>query len=258
MTDSARMGWGFEIQRYKIIPKGQHKIEVGQTFTAPFGSRFSQEGHLWVPNSRLITGHNVVIDLAQEELLKIWRAIQGSVRQIEDIAVGDGLTVALDTDVALENELDTKNIASWDDALITPDSTGLSTVKAQVVWLSLEAIGRLSEIGLKFDNGDLVTRALFKKLGVSGATQANPVRITTSANHGLVTGDEVHLDNLGGMVELNDRDFTITVFDADEFDLDGEDGTGHTAYTSGGDAWLVLTKTTGEVVQTNYVLTMLS
>ena len=90
MTDSSRMGWGFEIQRYKIIPKGQHKIEVGQTFTAPFGSRFSQEGHLWVPNSRLITGHNVVIDLAQEELLKIWRAIQGSVRQIEDIAVGDG------------------------------------------------------------------------------------------------------------------------------------------------------------------------
>lgn len=258
MRDNTRVGWGFEVQRFKIIPKNQHRIERGKTFTAPFGSRFSQEGDLWVPNSRLITGKNVIIDLAQEELLKIWRAIQGSVRQIEEIAVGAGLTEATDSDTTLEIELDSKDIASWDDALITPDSLGLSTVRAQVVWLSLEAIGRLSEIGLKFDNGDLVTRALFKKLGVSGATQTNPVRITTSANHGLVTGDEVHLDNLGGMVELNDRDFTITVFDADEFDLDGEDGTGHTAYTSGGDAWLVLTKTTGEVVQTNYVLTMLS
>jgi hypothetical protein len=250
MRDNTRVGWGFEVQRFKI--------NVRTPEVVPPGTIWRPDGQIWTPNSRLITGKNVVIDLAQEELLKIWRAIQGSVRQIEDIAVGDGLTVALDTDVALENELDSKNILSWDDSLISPDSSGLSEVKAQVVWLSLEAIGRLSEIGLKFDNGNLVTRALFKKLAVSGATQTNPVRITTSANHGLVTGDEVHLDNLGGMVELNDRDFTITVFDADEFDLDGEDGTGHTAYTSGGDVWLVLTKTTGEVVQTNYVLTMLS
>lgn len=258
MTDNARIGWGFEVRRFNIIPRGQHKVERGRTFTAPVGSGFSQEGHLWVPSSRLITGRNTVIDLAQEELLKIWRAIQGSVRQIQDIAVGDGLTDATDGDTALENELDSKNIDSWDDALITPDSGGLSTVKAQVTWLSLEAIGRLSEIALKFDDGSLVTRALFKLLTVSGATQTNPVRITTALNHGLVTGDEIHLDNLGGMVELNDRDFTITVIDADEFDLDGEDGTGFTAYTTGGDAHLVLTKTTGEVVQTNYVLTMLS
>ena len=258
MTDNARIGWGFEVQRFKIIPKNQHRIEVGETFTAPMGSRFSPEGHLWVPNSRLITGHNVVIDLAQEELLKIWRAIQGSVRQIENIAVGDGLVDPTDSDTTLGNELDSKNIDAWDDALISPDSAGLSEVRATVVWLSLEAIGVLSEIGLKFDNGDLVTHALFKKVAISGATQTNPVRITTSANHGLTTGDEVHLADLGGMVELNDRDFVITVFDADEFDLDGEDGTGHTAYTSGGDVFLVVTKTTGEVLQTNYVLTMLS
>ncbi len=254
MRDNARIGWGFEVQRFKISTPRRHKeftLEPGQLWSP-------EDDQIWTPNSRLITGKNVVIDLAQEELLKIWRALQGSVRQIENIAVGDGLTEALDTDVTLESELDSKNILSWDDSLISPDSGGLSEVKAQVVWLSLEAIGRLSEIGLKFDNGDLVTRALFKKLTVSGATQANPVRITTDANHGLVTGDEIHLDNLGGMVELNDRDFVITVIDADEFDLDGEDGTGHTVYTTGGDAWLVLTKTTGEVVQTNYVLTMLS
>ena len=133
-----------------------------------------------------------------------------------------------------------------------------AALSAQVTWLSLEANGRLSEIGLKFDDGSLVTRALFKKLNISAITQANPAVVTTTINHGLVTGDEVHIDNIVGMTELNDRDFIITVVDADEFSLDGEDSTGHTAYSSAGDVWLVVTKTTGEVVQTNYVLTFLS
>jgi hypothetical protein len=36
------------------------------------------------------------------------------------------------------------------------------------------------------------------------------------------------------MVEINDRTFTVTRVDANDFSLDSEDGTGHTAYTSGG------------------------
>ena len=253
-----QISWGFEIQRYKIVvPAAAHRMP-GRTFTAPQGTRQGPDGTLWIPDSRLITGHNVVIDLAQEELIKIWRAIQGSVRQIEDIAVGSGLTDPTDSDTALEAELDSKNIDSWDDAAITPDSTGLSTVKALVTWLSLEANGRLSEIGLKFDDGSLVTHALFKKVAISNVTQANPAVVTTTINHGLVTGDEVHIDNIVGMTELNDRDFIITVVDADEFSLDGEDSTAFTAYSSAGDAFLVVTKTTGQVVQTNYVLTFLS
>lgn len=245
MIDRAKVGWGFEVQRFKIVPQ--------------------KDGDLWIPNSRLITGPNIVIDDAQEELLKIWRAISGSVRQIQSIAVGSGLTAVERDDTALETELDSKNIDSWDDSSITPVA-GLSTVKAEVTWLSLEAVGRISEIGLKFDNGALVTHALFKRLNVFAASQANPVVIGTGSagspvvaeDHGLSTGDEIHLDNLGGMTELNDRDFVITKVDDNEFSLDGEDGTGHTAYTSGGQAWLVVTKTTGEVVQTNYVLSMQS
>ncbi len=251
-----KAGWGFEIQRFNIVPMENLASLQGKPW-AP-GSKFAKSGDLWIPDTRLISGQNVIIDLAQIELLKIWRAIQGSVRQIEQIAVGDGLSDPADSDTILENELDSKDIDLWIDTDIIPNSIGISTVKAAVVWLSLEAIGRLSEIGLKFDNGDLVTHALFKKLAISAASQANPVRITTTTNHGLVTGDEVHIDNIVGMTELNDRDFTITVFDADEFDLDGEDGTGHTAYSSAGDVWLVVTKTTGQVVQTNYLLTMTS
>jgi hypothetical protein len=244
----AKISWGFEVQRYKINIKTPEVI--------PPGTIWRPDGQIWTPNSRLITGPNIVIDLAQQELIKIWRAIQGSVRQIEQIAVGDGLTVPLDTDVALENELDSKDITIWDDTDIVPNSLGLSTVKAQVVWLSLEAIGRISEIGLKFDDLSLVTHALFKRLEISNITQANPAVVTTVIDHGLVTGDEVHIDNVVGMTEVNDRDFTITVVDADEFSLVGEDSTGHTAYSSAGDVWLVVTKTSGEVLQTNYVITM--
>lgn len=255
--ESVKMGWGFEIQRFKIFPRSQHKIGRGQTFTAPQGSKFSKEGDLWVPSSRLITGQNVVIDLAQIELIKIWRSIQGSVRDIEFIAVGDGLTEPLDSDTTLTNELESKGIDSWDDALIVPDSSGLSLTKAQVIWLSLEANGTLSELGLKFDNGDLVTHALFKKLNISNITQANPAVVTTvQSAHGLTTGDEIHIISVVGMTEVNDRTFVITVVDADEFSLDGEDSTGHGAYISDGDAFLVITKTVSDVVQTNYVLTV--
>lgn len=69
---------------------------------------------------------------------------------------------------------------------------------------------------------------------VTGATQANPVQITTGANHGLTTGDQVYLAGLGGMTQLNGRTFTVTVTGNTTYTLDGENGTSHTAYTSGG------------------------
>jgi len=258
--DSVKAGWGFEVQRFRIIP--QKKIP--EMFNVPGmlkpGSIWSNEHQqLWIPSSRLITGPNVIIDLAQEELFKRWSAIQGSIRIIEDIAVGDGLTDPTDSDTILTNELESKAIDSWDDSLITPDSSGLSTRKAQVTWLSLEANGTLSELGLKFDNADLVTHALFKKLGISNITQANPAVVTTTQSaHGLSTGDEIHIISVVGMTEVNDLTFTITVVDADEFSLDGIDSTAFGAYISGGDAFLVITKTVADVVQTNYVLTFLN
>jgi len=257
--DSVKSGWGFEVQRFKIVPRHLIDPTPGKTFTAPDGSRFSKEGDLWIPSSRLLTGRNLIMSLQQEELFKRWSAIQGSVRIIQDIAVGDGLTDPALGDTALTNELESKAIDSWDDSLLTPDSSGLSTRRAQVTWLSLEANGTLSELGLKFDNGDLVTHALFKKLGISNITQANPAVVTTvESAHGLSTGDEIHITGVVGMTEVNDLTFTITVVDADEFSLDGEDSTGHGAYVSDGNAYLVITKTVSDVVQTNYVLTFLN
>ena len=245
--------WGFELQRFKIFTCARALLpDLG------YGSwKHGPDGQIWLPDSPPIIGSNLVMDLAQEELIKRWRSITGSVRVIQKIAVGDGLVDPLRSDTALESQLERKNIDSWDDSSLTPTG-GLSTVKAEVTWLSLEANGTISEIGLFFDNDQIVTHALFKKLAMSGATQANPVRITTTVDHGLSTGDEVRIENVVGMTEINNLNFTITVFDADEFDLDGEDGTGHTAYSSGGDIWLVRVKTTGEVVQTNYIISVQS
>ena len=70
---------------------------------------------------------------------------------------------------------------------------------------------------------------------ITGATQANPVVITAVA-HGFNDGDETELNNLGGMTELNTRRFKVANKTADTYELKGEDGTGHTAYTSGGTA----------------------
>jgi hypothetical protein len=76
---------------------------------------------------------------------------------------------------------------------------------------------------------------------VTAATAANPVVVTTSAVHGYTTGDQVLLERLGGMVELNDRWFTITVLTTTTFQLNGENGLLHTAYTTGGTSKKALT-----------------
>jgi len=77
------------------------------------------------------------------------------------------------------------------------------------------------------------TSASDAKGQITGATQANPV-VITSTSHGLATGASVTVSGILGMVELNNRQFAVTVINANSYSLDGEDGTGHTAYISGG------------------------
>lgn len=69
---------------------------------------------------------------------------------------------------------------------------------------------------------------------IEGATQANPVEIT-STGHGFTTGQRVSIADVAGMTELNGNEYTITVTGTDTFTL-GVDGTGYGAYVSGGAA----------------------
>jgi hypothetical protein len=70
---------------------------------------------------------------------------------------------------------------------------------------------------------------------ITGATQADPVVITATA-HLFADGDEIEIQGVGGMTELNGRRFIVANQAVNSFELEGEDGTGHTAYTSGGTA----------------------
>lgn len=77
--------------------------------------------------------------------------------------------------------------------------------------------------------------AILPKL-MSGATQANPVVISCTG-HGFATGDRIRMCAVGGMTQIDSTDFTITVINANSFSLNGINGTGYSAYTSGG--WAV-------------------
>ena len=76
-------------------------------------------------------------------------------------------------------------------------------------------------------------------LVITGATQADPV-VVTSAAHGFSNGDFVDIEDVVGMVELNDIRYkvanvttnTFELTDTDDVDIDG---TGFTAYVSGGE-----------------------
>jgi len=162
-------------------------------------------------------------------------------------------------DLQKKNFRRVKDIESWDDSLLTPDSNNKSLRYAVCLWLSTEANGVISEAGLKFDDDSLVTHAFFKKLDISWITQASEAVVTFGTNHGLSTGDEIHIANVSGMTEINNAEYTVTVVDADEVSLDGTNSTGWGAYSSGtGNAWLVKTKTSSLVVETRYGLSITS
>jgi hypothetical protein len=90
---------------------------------------------------------------------------------------------------------------------------------------------------------------------ITGATQANPV-VITSASHGFIAGDEVELDTfVDGMTELNGRRFTVANPNAGDYQLEGEDGTGHSAYSSGGQATSTWTEVTTSAVTKDNTIT---
>jgi uncharacterized protein (TIGR02217 family) len=69
---------------------------------------------------------------------------------------------------------------------------------------------------------------------ITGLSQANPGNVLCVA-HGFATGDKIKIVSVGGMTQVNNLYFTITVVDPNNFTI-GVDTTAYTAYTSGGSA----------------------
>lgn len=82
---------------------------------------------------------------------------------------------------------------------------------------------------------------------ITGITAANPP-VVTSAAHGLANGTIVVITGVVGMTEVNNRAFVVAATAANTFELKGVDGTGYTAYTSGGSATPQTMTEVGEVV----------
>lgn len=68
---------------------------------------------------------------------------------------------------------------------------------------------------------------------ITAASKENPCHIT-AVGHGLTTGDRVFIKNCGGMEQINNLQFVVTVDSVDIFSLDGIDSLLYTEYTSGG------------------------
>jgi Flp pilus assembly protein TadG len=60
---------------------------------------------------------------------------------------------------------------------------------------------------------------------MTGATRANPVTVT-SANHGFSNGARVYIRNVGGMTQLNNREFIVTNRNTNTFQLRYYDSSG--------------------------------
>ena len=104
-----------------------------------------------------------------------------------------------------------------------------------------------------FKDGGILTEATKT---ISGATAADPVVITATA-HGYSNGDRVFIKDVVGMVELNNREFTVANQTANTFELSGIDGSGFTAYSSGGTSGKIVEVTTtyteAQVFELNHV-----
>ena len=100
------------------------------------------------------------------------------------------------------------------------------------------------EFGLNYirfyKDGGILTEA---QKTITGATQADPVVITSNA-HGYSNGDRVYITEVVGMTQLNNREFTVANKTTNTFELSGVDGSGFDSYTSGGKSGKIVEVTT--------------
>src|SRR5210317_898031 len=79
-----------------------------------------------------------------------------------------------------------------------------------------------------FKDGGLVTEAT---TAITAITKANPA-VVTANSHGLSNGDRVFIASVGGMTEVNNREFTVAGATTNTFQLSGIDSSAFTTYTS--------------------------
>lgn len=200
------------------------------------------------------TTNTVMRAARQQMLLRITdSAVNASgARGILYMVVGSGNTAPTTAQTDLEDLIGSAQIDTVDDSGLTsapPDR--IYTYQFQ----SSEANGEVREVGMKYDDASLFSRAMFASGTVASASQADPVVIETNGTTGLASGQKVFIDTMpGANSSLNDRIFTVQSVETSFFTLTGEDQSGASAFTSGGRYVKNITKSSADVLEVNYTV----
>ena len=95
--------------------------------------------------------------------------------------------------------------------------------------------GAVANIRSEYTSGSLGPR-----LDITNVTKAS-TGVVTSNGHGLSDGDKVQIQDIQGMSQINNKEFTVDGTTANTFQLKGENTSGYTTYSSGGIVRKVLT-----------------
>lgn len=214
-------GSGSTLSRYNTGDK-KTKLIVHRTGTSSDGNMPSLN---WIgthaDNEVLVISGNVGVG-----------AIKGQSATVKTLYLSYANSIASDADVVVGDGVTLGSIIKTGGVLVT--SSGADFFENFAGDARIEGDDNLDEIIVHDGTVICNTSGIVGRYGtITGATKANPCVITSSA-HGLSTGDKIRIASVGGMTELNQREFRVSVVDANSFQLVGENSSSHTTYTSGG------------------------
>lgn len=239
-------------------PRG--KIEVTLRSSTPKGRgwQYDPKTGLWVKRS--VSKNMIVLAGLSMAAKSIQYGNADAGKTIRYVEVGTGSTVPAKSQTALVTAVERVEIDSWDNTDIASDPVVMIAVK---LWLTSEGNGALMEIGLfqESSGAPMYSRALMGYGAITGATKASPC-VITAVSHGRSDSDKIYIENVGGMIELNNNSYFVDVLTTDTFALYTDEdlttpvnSTGYTTYTSGGTWKLIIPKTSSQTMTTNYTLT---
>lgn len=147
----------------------------------------------------------------------------------------------------------TANISNGSVVSVTVNNGGSFYVNPPTVSFATKSFPNMLGIGAQ-----AIANVGTSTVTVSTATQANPVRVTTSSAHTLTNGQNVSFRDIPGMTQLNNNSYFVSVINSTQIDLYTDanlvstvDGTLFKAYYSGGSGTLIKTGVVSSIVVTN-------
>lgn len=204
--------------------------------------------------------HNIIVRLGLAAHAKA--IFVATADPVTSLGVGSGTSVPATTDTALQTETLVKAFTESSESGLTGDTPYYETTTQ---FNEGEANANLTEWGLFTGDDVMYNRARFASGVITGATQADPV-VITDVSHGLTDttpAKRILISSVGGMTQLNGNRYYVDVLTADTFALyndedltDTLDGSGFSAYTSGG-TWIQdIPKTSARILRIRVRVTL--